>query len=701
MILYAATILASSFLLFLVQPIIAKQILPWFGGSAAVWTTCLIFFQFALLGGYAYSDFSNRFLKHKTQSIIHIVLLIISLMVLPILASSDWKPIGSEDPLWRILGLLLVTIGLPYFMLSTTGPLVQSWFAREHADPETAKRVYRFFALSNLGAILGLLAYPFAIEMWVSTQTQAIGWSMGYGLFAMLCIGSAWRAMKSNDHAGIDPTEEPKPLFDALSAEHTLKDKQPSWRNYFVWIVLAALASMMLMSVTNHITQNVASIPFMWVLPLALYLLTFVFCFEGRGGKGFYSRKFWLLPTFIAICLMAWGITAKYGFLEIDIAIPLYCAGLFLVCMFCHGELAVSKPAAQYLTRFYLVMSLGGAIGGLFVGLIAPKIFSAYWEMLLGLGMWALMALMLTAKYFTSIKRQPIWVAAPMAALLSLVVVIYYAYDYDWLLKEGGTIHAERNFYGRLSVKQLGSGFNNPETQRMMLHGTIVHGKEYISELYRRIPTSYYTESSGIGLALSHYRNPQRKIGGVGMGVGTIAAYGRRGDVFSFYEINPAVVEIASNYFHFLSDSAAKVSIALGDGRLVLEQQPPQQFDVLAVDAFSGDAVPVHLVTREALAIYLKHIKPNGSVAFHITSRYLSLAPVIKKLADDAGYQAVMIADRSKGSRYSSQSDWVIVTKNNRLLSDPAVLRSSVKIDAVSGMRIWTDDFSNLFQILK
>ncbi len=701
MILYAATILVSSFLLFLVQPIIAKQILPWFGGSAAVWTTCLIFFQFALLGGYAYSDFSNRFLKHKTQSIIHIVLLVLSLMVLPILASSEWKPIGSEDPLWRILGLLLVTIGLPYFMLSTTGPLVQSWFAREHADPETAKRVYRFFALSNLGAILGLLAYPFAIEMWVTTHTQAIGWSMGYGLFALLCIGSAWRAMKSSDHAGIDPTEEPKPLFDALSEEHTSKDKQPSWQNYSLWFVLAALASMMLMAVTNHITQNVASIPFMWVVPLALYLLTFVFCFEGRGGKGFYTRKFWLLPTFVAICLMAWGVTAKYGFLAIDIAIPLYCAGLFLVCMFCHGELAASKPAARYLTRFYLVMSLGGAIGGLFVGLIAPKLFSAYWEMLLGLGILALMALILTAKYFTSVKQRPILVAAPMAAILSLGAVIYYAYDYDWLLKEGGTIHTERNFYGRLSVKQMGGGFNSPEAQRMMLHGTIVHGKEYIAEPYRRIPTSYYTETSGIGLALSHYSQPQRKIGGVGMGVGTIAAYGRKGDVFNFYEINPEVVEIARNYFYFLSDSAAKVQIALGDGRLVLEKQPPQQYDVLAVDAFSGDAVPVHLVTREALAIYLKHIKPNGSVAFHITSRYLSLAPVIKKLADDAGYQAVMIADRSKGSRYSSNSDWVIVTKNKSLLNDPSVRKNSVRIDNVAGMRIWTDDFSNLFQILK
>ncbi len=702
MILYAATILVSSFLLFLVQPIIAKQILPWFGGSAAVWTTCLVFFQLALLAGYAYSDFSNRFLKHKTQSMIHIVLLLLSLLALPIVATSGWKPIGSEDPLWRILGLLLVTIGLPYFMLSTTGPLVQSWFAREHADPKTAQRVYRFFALSNLGAILGLLAYPFAIEMWVTTRTQAIGWSVGYGLFALLCIGSAWRALKLNDHAIADHTEDPKPIFDALSAEHaSTLERLPSWRDYSVWLVLAALPSIMLLAVTNHITQNVASIPFMWVLPLALYLLTFVFCFEGRGGKGFYSRKYWLLPTLIFICLMAWGVTAKYGFLEIDIAIPLYCAGLFCVCMFCHGELAAGKPSTRYLTRFYLILSLGGAVGGMFVGLLAPKLFSAYWELLLGLGMLAFMALLLTMRYLAKIRQRPVMVAAPLIAIASLITVIYYAIDYNWLLKEGGTIHAERNFYGRLSVKQMGAGFNSPETLRMMLHGTIVHGKEYMSASYRRIPTSYYTESSGIGLALSHFNRSQRRIGGIGMGVGTIAAYGRQGDLFKFYEINPKVIEIASNYFYYLSESSAQVQIALGDARLVLEQEQPQQFDVLAVDAFSGDAVPVHLVTREALTIYLKHIKADGAVAFHVTSRYLGLAPVIKKIADDAGYEAVMIADRTENSRYSSNSDWVIVTRNRDFLNDPEVLSRSVTISPIAGMRMWTDDFSNLFQILK
>lgn len=702
MILYAATILVSSFLLFLVQPIIAKQILPWFGGSAAVWTTCLVFFQLALLGGYAYSDLSSRLQKQWMQSTIHILLLLVSLAALPIVAATGWKPVGNEEPLWRILGMLFVTIGLPYFMLSTTAPLIQSWFAREHADPKTAERVYRFFALSNLGAILGLLAYPFVIEMWVSTHTQAIGWSVGYVIFALLCIGSAWRARRLKDSAEI---EVPKPLYDALPAHEGLTPpgsrSAPQANDYVLWFTLAALASMMLLAVTNHITQNVASIPFMWVLPLTLYLITFVLCFEGRGGRGFYLRKFWLLPTLVAICLMAWGITAKYGFLSISIAIPLYCAGLFLVCMFCHGELAAAKPEARYLTRFYLILSLGGAVGGMFVGLAAPRLFTAYWELPLGLGVLALMVLVLTRHHFATFAQRPVFAVAPLAALASLVVVAYYAYDYNWLLKEGGTIHAVRNFYGRLSVKQLGYNETNPETHRILMHGTIVHGKQYISAPYRRITTSYYTESSGIGLALSHLRKGQQRIGGVGMGVGTIAAYGKQGDLFKFYEINPKVIDIASNYFYYLNESPAQIQIALGDARLVLERESPQQFDILAVDAFSGDAVPVHLVTREALAVYLRHIKPDGAVAFHVTSRYLRLAPVIKQLADDVGYEAVMIADRSDDNPYASHSDWVIVTRNRDFLNNPEVVKKSVAIEPIANMRIWTDDFSNLFRILK
>ena len=742
MVLYAATILVSSFLLFLVQPIIAKQILPWFGGTAAVWTTCLVFFQLALLAGYAYSDLSNR-LKPKTQTTIHIVLLLISLASLPIVAATGWKPAGDEDPLWRILGLLAATIGLPYFMLSTTGPLIQSWFAREHADPATARRVYRFFALSNLGSLVGLLAYPFAIEMWVPTRVQAVGWSIGYGLFVIFCIGSALRARRepptgttgttgtaatagttgTAGTAGTTATTSseapiatmPEPLVDAaygpsLAQEPpaptvlteapeekpaSLNDAPPTAADYGLWFILSALASLLLLAISNHITQNVASIPFLWVLPLTLYLLTFVLVFEGRGGRGFYIRTLWLGPVLLVLGGMAWGLTAERGVLAIDEAIPLYCAGLFLTCMFCHGELAAAKPAPRYLTRFYLVLSIGGAAGGMFVGLAAPKLFTGYLEMPLGLIACALMALAVTRHLF----RHPLTVWAPLAALVSAGACGYYGWQYDAFLKEN-TIHASRNFYGTLRVKQPLPDAD-ADANRRLVHGVIMHGEQYIHPTHRGIITSYYGGSSGVGMALSQIRPAEQRAGVIGLGAGTLAAYGRAGDVIRMYEINPKVIDIANQYFYYLSGSKAKIESALGDARLVLEREAPQRFDVLAVDAFSSDAIPVHLITREAMQVYLKHIKPDGAVAFHVTNRYLRLAPVVKQLADEIGYEAILITDDAKDDKYLSRTDWVIVTKNRAFIDDQGVKAKRAVIEKIPGLRPWTDDFNNLFQILK
>ena len=724
MFLYAATILVSSFLLFLVQPIIAKQILPWFGGTAAVWTTCLVFFQLALLAGYTYSDVSNR-LKPKTQTTIHIVLLLVSLASLPIVAATGWKPAGDEDPLWRILGLLAATIGLPYFMLSTTGPLIQSWFAREHADPVTAKRVYRFFALSNLGSLVGLLAYPFAIEMWVSTRVQAVGWSVGYGLFVLLCVGSALRARRASPEAlvaadlaasaaaqALAPTvlvaspdaessaaDAPAGLVGAPPAASAIEgaavDAPPGSSDYALWFTFSALASLMLLSISNHISQNVASIPFLWVLPLTLYLLTFVLVFEGRGGRGFYIRQLWLGPTLVVLGFMAWGLTAERGVLEIDYAIPLYCTGLFLTCMFCHGELAAAKPAPRYLTRFYLMLSVGGAAGGMFVGLAAPKLFNGYLEMPLGLVACTLMAVIVTRHLF----NRPLTVWAPLAALVAAGACTYYGWKYDEFLKEN-TIHASRNFYGTLRVKQTLAD-TDPDANRRLVHGVIMHGEQYIHPSHRHIITSYYGDTSGVGMALSRIHPVNQRVGVIGLGAGTLAGYGQEGDYFRLYEINPKVIDIATYYFYYLTGSKAKVETALGDARLVLEREKPQQFDVLAVDAFSSDAIPVHLITREALQVFLKHIKPDGAVAFHVTNRYLRLAPVVKQLADEIGYEAVLITDDAEDDKYLSRTDWVIVTKNRDFINNEDIKAKRSVIEPIAGMRTWTDDFNNLFQILK
>ncbi len=607
------------------------------------------------------------------------VLLAVSLASLPIVADAGWKPAGGHDPMWRILGLLAATIGLPYFMLSTTGPLVQSWFAREHADPAIARRVYRLFALSNFGSLVGLLAYPFAIEMWVPTRTQALGWSCAYGLFVALCAGCAWRARG----------QAAQPAADAAAGE-----APPGVADYLTWLLLAALASLLLLSVSSHISQNVASIPFLWVLPLTIYLLTFVLCFEGRGGHGWYFRPVWLLPCLALMVLMNWGLTADRGVLHIEYAIPLYCGGLFLACMFCHGELAAAKPAPRYLTRFYLMISVGGACGGMFVAFAAPRLFTANWELPIGLGACALMAALLTVRQL----RSPRMFWAPLAALAATGACGYFAGHYEEFLRED-TILARRNFYGALRVKQ-DLPDSDPNAERRLVHGVIMHGEQYVNPEYRPILTSYYGKSSGLGMALERFHPVEQRVGMIGLGAGTIAGYGDPGDFFKIYEINPYVVDIASRYFYYVPESHAKVTIAMGDARLTLEREQPQRFDVLAIDAFSSDAIPVHLITREALRVYLKNIKPDGAIAFHVTNRYLLLAPVVKQLADEIGYQAVLISD-NPDEHYLSRTDWVIVTKNRDFLDDPDVKDKASEIEPIPGLQPWTDDFNNLVQILK
>jgi hypothetical protein len=385
--LFACTIFTSAFLLFLVQPIVAKEILPWFGGSAAVWTTCLVFFQVALLAGYAYSDFTTRKLTPRAQATLHIVLLLASLAMLPIIPEASWKPAGSEDPGFRILGLLLATIGLPYFLLATTGPLVQAWFARTFP----LGTVYRLFALSNLASMLALISYPFAFEPWVATAVQAGAWSIGYALFALLCVASALYSLRKGAQAARMTT--------SASAAEDLAPA-PSRFDLILWLALSAMGSWMLLAITNHITQNIASIPFLWLLPLTLYLLTFILCFE---SDGWYQRSWLLGPCGVLLGLCAWGLQTSDVTLDIKIAVPLYLAGLFMFCMFFHGELAKMRPAPRHLTLFYLMISLGGALGGMFVGLVAPRIFPTYYELGLGFVVAAILATV-------TLRKQPFFV---------------------------------------------------------------------------------------------------------------------------------------------------------------------------------------------------------------------------------------------------------------------------------------------------
>ena len=679
MILYALTIFTSAFLLFLVQPILAKQVLPWFGGSAAVWTTCMVFFQFLLLFGYAYTDFTTRKMTPRNQLILHSVLLVISLLSLPIIPDVSWKPAGNEDPTWRILGLLAFTIGLPYFLLSTTGPLVQAWFARTHFSSS----VYRLFALSNFASLLALISYPFAVEPWVTTQVQSYGWSAGYVLFVVVCISAGIYSLRAHTAAQAEATTQ--------AADD---GPPPTWAHYGLWLLLSAMGSFMLLAVTNHITHDVASVPFLWLLPLTIYLITFILCFEGRG---WYKRIYFVGPLIVVVCALAWFLHEEGGIMDFKIAVPLFSAGLFIMCMFFHGELAAMKPAPRYLTTFFLMVSLGGALGGVVVGFIAPKFFNTYYEFGIGLVVTLLLAAWLSLSHIANV---PLARLVPMAILVATGFTGFHVYHYIHALSNDARLMS-RNFYGTLRVKDTGPDTSETAMRRLM-HGAIMHGEQYLHKDKRHRLTTYYTESSGVGYAINHFKEagPVR-LGVVGLGTGTIAGYGRAGDVVRFYEINPEVIEVARRDFNFISDSKAQVDTVLGDARLTMEREKQQQYDVLAIDAFSSDAIPVHLITREAMAIYLKHIKPDtGVVAFHVTNRFLKLAPVVEQIAKTYGLQIALVSDDDTGGD-ASRTDWVLVTRNKKLLEDKKIKDNTSEISPIPGLRLWTDDFNNLVQILK
>lgn len=675
MLIYALTIFASAFLLFLVQPIMAKQILPWFGGSAAVWTTCLMFFQLVLLAGYAYADWTVRFQKPRPQVIVHVVLLAVSLISLPIIAGGGWKPEGDEDPTWLILGLLTATIGLPYFLLSTTGPLLQAWFARSYPR---AKNVYRLFALSNAASLAALVAYPFVVEPYVTTREQSIGWSVGYGLFVLLCATSAFFSLRPAAGAA------------AVLAGRVASDgPAPRIGDYLLWLTLAALGSFMLIAVTNHITHDVASVPFLWILPLTLYLLSFVLCFEGRN---WYQRKLFLGPLLVIVCAMAWALHTDGGVMDIKQAIPLFATGLFVMCMFFHGELAALKPAPRHLTGYYLMISLGGAIGGLAIGFVAPKLFNTYYEFGLGLFGTLLLAAFLTRRVMPLV---------PVLALVAAGFTGFHIHLYVNMLSKDTRVMT-RNFYGTLRVKDFGSESDIHGTRRLM-HGVIMHGEQFLHPSRRMEPTTYYGPSSGVGRIIDIKREAGRdiRVGVVGLGAGTLATYGRTGDVYRFYEINPQVVEVAKTEFSYLGLSQAKIETLLGDARLTMEREPAQHYDVLAIDAFSSDSIPTHLMTQQAMGIYLKNIKDHGVIAFHVTNRFLNLAPVVKRIADEFGLHTVLVSDDPDAGSDLANTDWVLVSRNAKLLEHARITEAAHDISNIPGLRLWTDSFNNLFKILK
>jgi len=781
----AALSLLSAFLLFQVQPIISKFILPWFGGSPGVWTTCMLFFQLVLFAGYAYAH-TLTLLPRRWQGVVHGLLLGAAIAMLPIAPGEMWKPTGAEDPTLRILLLLLASVGLPYFVLSSTSPLVQVWFTRttNGASP------WRLYALSNIGSLAALLSYPLFFEVHWDVVEQTTLWAVGFGAFVVLSLAGIWL----DRHHAIEAESKPAAVTDT-AADH------PGWWRRLQWVLLPALASCVLLSATNHVCQDVAVIPFLWVVPLSLYLLTFIICFE---HERWYARicALWALlalPVLFITCTESrlqgqpyWNdiemmlhsyvephlnrLTGQgFNLSNIDLT-PNFIwelgwsfSAMFIACMLCHGELTRLKPAPRRLTEFYLLMSFGGALGGLFVSLGAPHVFTSFAEWPISLIVVGGLACVILLRSVLKVKRIWEWVLALLITAMTSGVI--------WLLHENGVLTLEaleqlmkhdkapppvviygtlggillclavlafrtfrrgsmrpalvsisllstgftlllflmsdlgfkhddkiervRNFYGMLSVTEdFDSNLNMK--YRQLSNGGIIHGMQNLGDSLREEPTTYYGHLTGIGKALDSLKDrPGARIGVVGMGAGTVSCYAKNGQSIRFYDINPDVVRIAEKYFTYLEDArkrGAKVEIVTADARLALESEASQQFDVLLLDAFSGDSVPVHLLTREAFGIYDRHMKPDGIIAVHITNSYLVLAPVIEKIAAATGFKTTRIATESEGDQDST--DYILVTRNEAFLqaTPPSLLGNEIELK--QDVRLWTDRYHNLLRIL-
>ena len=775
MFLYALTVFLGAFLLFQIQPLMGKYVLPWFGGAPAVWSTCLVFFQLVLLAGYLYAHGLASRLSQRAARAVHAMLLLASLAVLaalalawgsPILPGAAWKPSDPGQPIEKILVLLAASVGLPYLLLSSTSPLMQAWAARSRPGA----RVYRLYALSNLASLLALVTYPTLVERLLPLRAQAWLWTGTYLLFtaaSLACIrlGTRDSGLGTRGAHGLVIPSEAK---DLPSPNPESRIQNPS----LFWFSLAAAGSMMLMAATNQICQEVASIPFLWVLPLCLYLVTFILCFQ---SDRLYNRAVFGPALVAALCWAAYLLYKGFP-VPIRLQIAAYSAALFAACMVLHGELARSKPEPGRLTSFYLTISAGGAAGGIFVALLAPRLFRGFWEFHLALFLSGALAILALVRDETSwLHRRRPWPAFLVLAVCAALV--YYARDPalfssalarrlslrlifssgTGLLAVGAGVAAillilrlrlltapgrpvlagaflagglaflgillvseiqsflqsavsmSRNFYGVLTVDRLAEGV--PDEERLDLrHGRIVHGFQYRSAQKRRSPTTYYGRDSGIGLALEHH--PLRslgplRVGVVGLGVGTIAAYGRPGDSYRFYDINPAVVGLSTGptrLFSYLADSPARVEITEGDARLALEREVSKgispRYDVLAVDAFTSDAIPVHLLTKEAMEVYLARLAPGGILALHISNRQLDLEPVVRSAARALSLP-MCVVDRNERGEDVWATTWVLLSRDPALLALPDISPACARRDAGPAVRLWTDDYSNLFAVMK
>jgi SAM-dependent methyltransferase len=686
----AASVALASFLLFQVQPLISKAILPWFGGGTGVWTACLVFFQVGLFAANAYAHGLVRL--RRTGLAVHLALLGAALATLPITPGEEWQPADASRPTARILALLAAHVGLPYFLLAANAPVVQSWLAARGAGAAT----YRLFAVSNLASMAGLLTFPFLFEPRFAISTLGGLWSAGFAAFAVLAallVGASWKRARSTVR---------------LAAQRA--EAAPAWRERALWLLLSAGASSALLAVSQHVSRDVAPIPFLWVLPLALYLLSFVLCFDHAA---WYPPRWFGWASIVTLGLLTVAsLDSELGRaltrLQVRVAIPsfgqnvvlevqAYLTALFLLCMLSHGELSRRRPAPHHLTDFYLTLAAGGALGGILVGVACPLVFSSYAE--LGITLAGGLALSLWVLW----REERSWIqrTLPRRLLAGAVAgsVLLLGTASQWRAQRVPAIASERSFYGVLHVEEHDPR-DPARARRALYHGRVLHGVQLLDPARRNEPIAYYARGTGVGVALDWLgRQGPLRVGVIGLGAGMLLAYGRPGDTFRFYEIDPAAVALARNYFSFLGTSAAAVQIREGDGRLSLEREPDQHFDLLVLDGFSGDAIPTHLLTVEAVQLYLRHLSPRGVLAVQISNRHLDLRPVVARLAGRVGLRALLFETPGGHDATEAGSTWMLMA------ADPAFLERATPLatraaEPDPAAPLWTDQWSSLWAVI-
>jgi protein-L-isoaspartate O-methyltransferase len=689
--LLAATALLSAWLLFQVQPMVAKRMLPWFGGGAAVWTTAMLFFQAALFVGYLYAHLVARALPPRQQVLLHVGLLAmaaVSIMAFGVFPTAPWRAEVSNRPALGILAALAGSVGLPYLVLAATAPLVQVWFAR--ANP--GRSPYRLYAISNVGSLAALVSYPFAVEPNLGLSRQGAVWSGLFVAFAAMCALSGLLSLGVGRAAPREDSDVQR--ADLSAAEPAEKPR------YLFWLALPACASILLLAVTSYLTQHLAPIPLLWILPLVVYLLSFILTFD---SDRWYRRWFWM--PLAAVC----SFTAVLSWLRsfpppVTWMVGLHITLLLAAAMVCHGELVRMRPPARGLTAYYLCIAAGGALGGLFVSVVAPLAFDDHYELHFGV----LLAWVLAVAALVVDRRSPFYrggrrgARAGLAGCLVLMLVLTAAMAVDIHKQRRGVIAAGRNFYGALQVARRNEG--SPRAYLQLFNGQISHGSQFADSSMRRIATSYYHDGSGVGRAFTELKpQPLRRVGVVGLGAGTLAAYAKSGDSFQFYEINPQVIDFAERRFSYLRDArgrGAEIAVHHGDARLVLEHQQPQRFDVLVLDAFNGDAIPTHLLTMEAFDVYLRHLAEDGVLAVHISNLYLDLEAVMQAAAERYGLEASNIVTEADAAPGAMAANWVLLHRREGYFAQRRFGFNLRMAPEAWPPVPWTDEYTNVLEVL-